>query len=71
MDANVCDGLYVITNIKTTAQRETKGKLKGQRYVETPFGENPTLDYSTTARIYCKTNYCSSNCNADCSAWAY
>jgi len=42
-----------------------------QRYGETPFGEDPTLDYGTTARIYCKINYCSSNCNAGCSAWAY
>jgi len=43
MDANICDGLYIITNIKTTAYRETKRKLKMQRYEETPFGENPIL----------------------------
>jgi len=71
MDVNNCDGLYIITNIKTTTLRETKGKLKVQRYGKTLLEENPTLDYNTTARIYCKTNYCPSDCNAGCSAWAY
>ena len=62
MDANICGGF--LNNLKYQDYfikgNPTQGKLIIHPllgYGETTFWENPTLDYSTTARICCKTKY--------------